>query len=224
MLSTGNDIISLAGINIPRTKQVQFYNKVISSAELELYHTSGVIQMPFEIFVWLAWSVKESAFKYLQRHQPDLTFSPRKINIRRIKFPEKNDVKNFESHQYETTSFQKEFACHGIVRCSNLFFHFRSVVHDDLIFTIVDSDGSFGNILWGIKTIELSDHKSQSAAVRAFLLQRLNVLFPNCKLKIDKTLSGCPVVLNGTEELGIPVSLTHHRNFIAYSFLLNDCC
>jgi phosphopantetheinyl transferase (holo-ACP synthase) len=222
MLSTGNDIISLAHINIPRTNQVQFYDKVISPSELTLYHTSVDLQVPFEIFVWLAWSVKESAFKYLQRHQPDLLFSPLKINIDCIKFSPKKDIENFGSHRYETISFQKEFASYGIVRCGDSFFHFRSVIHDDLIFTVVDSDGSFGNIWWGIKTIGLADHKSQSAEVRAFLLQRLNVAFPDHKLDISKTSAGCPIILHDGKELTIPVSLTHHRHYVAYSFVLNE--
>ena len=72
MISTGNDIVALKAINVARTKQQNFYSKIITVSEKALYdeHFSG--RLLFEHFVWLAWSVKESVFKYLQRINPDL--------------------------------------------------------------------------------------------------------------------------------------------------------
>ena len=68
MISTGNDIVALKAINVARTKQQKFYNKIITGSEKALYEGQFSERLPFEYFVWLAWSVKESVFKYLQRN------------------------------------------------------------------------------------------------------------------------------------------------------------
>ena len=80
MLGTGNDIVALAAINVERTRQSNFYSKILSLSEQQLYNELQS-QLPFENFVWLAWSVKESAYKFLKRFMPDLVFSPTKIMI-----------------------------------------------------------------------------------------------------------------------------------------------
>jgi phosphopantetheinyl transferase (holo-ACP synthase) len=220
MLSTGNDIVSLGHINTLRTKEMKFYNKILTPSELRLYNTEVLTEISFEIFVWLAWSIKESAFKYLNRSMPDLIFSPLKINIQSLTLP-RIAAKNFGSPQYETTSFNEEFACHGIVRCGLAFFHSRSVIYHELIHTVVNKDESFGNIWWGIKTIACSDDQNQSSEVRSFLLKKLQAVLPGRKLTIDKTVAGCPVILNEAKEVDLPVSIAHHHHFIAYSFLLS---
>lgn len=221
MLSTGNDIISLGHVNMQRTRHVQFYDKILSEAELALYNTEAVAEMPFELFVWLAWSVKESAFKYMQRNIPDLLFSPLKINIRSIKFPASHTISNFGRLPYEATSFPSEVTYNSTVKYGDAFFYSRSIIHHELIHSVVNKDESFGNIWWGIKAIEYNDHKNQSAEVRSFLLQKLNSVLPGHKLTIGKSPNGYPVILNETSEIDIPVSFTHHHHFIAYSFLLS---
>ena len=221
-MSTGNDIISLEHINVQRTKQKQFYDKILSPSELELYNTEAIAEMPFEIFVWLAWSVKESAYKYLKRHTPGLRFSPAKINIHSITPPGSYTIKKFGYLQYEKKSFHEEVVYHGTVRYGAAFFHSSSIIHHELIYTVVNKDESFGNLWWGIKTIGFSDHNHQSAEVRAFLLKRLHAILPDHNLTIDNSTGGFPVILNERKEMDIPVSFTHHHHFIAYSFLSGD--
>jgi len=221
MLSTGNDIISLAHINTLRTREMRFYDKVLTPSELEIYRAGDCGSMPFEIFVWLAWSIKEAAFKYQSRSMADIVFSPLKIHIQSINYPQQNAIKNFGRLQYETTSFPEEFAFQGIASCGGAFFHFRSVIYQELIHTVVNKDEAFGNIWWGIKIIECSDHQSQSAEVRSFLLKKLQAVLPNQKLSIAKTEAGRPVILNEAKEMNLPVSITHHYHFVAYSFLLS---
>ncbi len=53
MLSTGNDIVALNAINVTRTKQPQFYSKILTPSEAELYNQPDFAALPFEIFVWL---------------------------------------------------------------------------------------------------------------------------------------------------------------------------
>ena len=219
MISTGNDIISLDYIDIHRTRQKQFYNKVLTNSELKLYNNDDVLQMPFELFVWLAWSIKESAFKYLKRHVSDLIFSPLKMNIQSIKGPAPNTIIDIQGLPYEATSFLEQISYLATIEAGPYLFHSRSIINQELIYTIVNQDESFRNVWWGIKAIDAQDHKNQSAEVRSFLLKKLQEVLPYHTLSLSQNLHGCPVINDEKKEVNIPVSLTHHHGLVAYSFL-----
>ena len=64
MISAGNDIAALAKVNKERIPQPRFYSKILSDSERALYHQPQLTILPFENYVWLLWSVKESVYKY----------------------------------------------------------------------------------------------------------------------------------------------------------------
>src|SRR5437879_4917257 len=101
MMSTGNDIVALKAINIARTKQYNFYKKVISVSEKDLYDRQFSDKIPFENFIWLLWSVKESVYKYLQRITPQLVFSPARIIISQIHLPSGNTTTTLEGRDFD---------------------------------------------------------------------------------------------------------------------------
>ncbi|MGZ3833295.1 MAG: 4'-phosphopantetheinyl transferase family protein, partial [Mucilaginibacter sp.] len=107
MISTGNDIVALKTINIARTKQQNFYRKIISASEKDLYDRQISDKLPFDVFVWLLWSVKESGYKYLQRITPELVFSPTKIIITQLALPADNFVEQFEGRGFDEDSVYK---------------------------------------------------------------------------------------------------------------------
>jgi phosphopantetheine--protein transferase-like protein len=220
LISTGNDIIALSAIDQQRTKQERFYTKILSPSELELYYHKAYAAMSFENFVWLLWSVKESVFKYQQRNIPTLLFSPVKIVIQGIDFPESIVVTKFETVQYESSLFYDGEFYNCKVNAGRDIFYSRSKIHDELVYTVVDNSDKFENIWWGIKFISHSDHNNQSKAVRSFVLNKLNTVFPSDNLTIKQRVTGYPLVLKGTNQIDIPVSFTHHGHFIAYSFVL----
>ena len=223
MKSTGNDIVALNVINRLRTNQYNFYSKILSVSEEALYSRPGFAQMPFEEFVWLLWSVKESVYKYQKRIVPGLVFSPAKIIIQRIDPPFRQALKSFGGIQWESNKNESsEELFKGVIICGSYIFYSRSKIHDELISTVVSNDKHFENTRWGIKSIEDTAYKNQSKAVRAFVLEKLNSLLVGGyeNLSISKNRQGCPVVLKGAMEMNIPVSLAHHDHFIAYSFLL----
>ena len=230
MSSAGNDIVALKAIDKLRTRHHRFYSKILSDAEQSLYRRQQGTEMPFENFVWLLWSIKESVYKYLKRSTPGLVFSPTKINVRNIDLPGipggpyySSSAAKSESTQWESreTGSCKEFY-KGIVLFESQSFHFQSKIHPAFIATVVNDTDSFENIWWGIKQIGHSDYESQSVLVRDFVLNKLNVVLKEGKddLRIGKNRMGYPVVLKGEEEMNIPVSLAHHDHFIAYSFFL----
>src|SRR5476651_714407 len=91
MSSIGNDIIALKTIDVPRTQNPRFYSKILSPAEQLLYQ-SCCPTLHFHHFVWLLWSIKESAYKCLQRLQPELVFSPVKIEISHLDVAKKSPL------------------------------------------------------------------------------------------------------------------------------------
>ncbi len=80
MKSAGNDIVALNAVDHQRTVSANFYSKFIIPAEQDLYKQSPAMEtVSFCSFVWLLWSVKESAYKFVKRLQPELIFSPSRL-------------------------------------------------------------------------------------------------------------------------------------------------
>ncbi len=222
MTSIGNDIVALRAINITRSKQFNFYSKFISKAEENIYNQQLSNGISFENFVWLLWSVKESVFKYLQRIKPDLVFSPSKICITQLRIPTQNLVMEFEGNKTEGRGFNDETVYKTEVAFGAHTLYSRSVISSEFIFSAVNQEDDFENINWGIQLITSSDPEYQSKDVRMLLIKRLMILFPGVELSVDKSPYGYPVLLiNGTEETAIPVSLAHHDHFVSYSFKLS---
>jgi phosphopantetheinyl transferase (holo-ACP synthase) len=222
MKSTGNDIISLNAINETRTKQSGFYSKILSPTEKTLYDQTGFKKIPFENFVWLLWSIKESAHKYLQRITPGLIFSPTKFAVNHLQIPIGYDIKNFGTRQVESIGFDDLKVLKGTVIFGSDTLFLRSVMYNELIISVVNRNENFESIGWGVKLIEKSDPDYQSMAVRAFLVNKLNALFTADNLVISKNQHGIPIVLKGDKELTIPISLSHHDQLIAYSYNFGD--
>lgn len=248
MSSTGNDIISLHAIDKERTRYTGFYSKILSAAEQGLYERLALqglyeghafqgpfagespARMPFELFVWLLWSVKESAYKYLKRTEPGLIFSPTGIIVRQIDLPS-GPVTNFEGGQWESAMQRLpgsagdcpgERFCTGTVCHGSAVLYFRSTIHTEYIATVVAGEEGFDNVWWGVQRIDHPSHEHQSKMVRDLARQRLNAVCPGDELSIRKSPSGHPIVCKGDMEMKIPVSLAHHGCFVAYSLSTAD--
>lgn len=216
MVSTGNDIVALKAINVARTKQQNFYSKIITDTEKALYDERFSDRLPFEQFVWLAWSVKESVFKYLQRINPELIFSPSKIRMSGLLVPVTGRAPDLEGRD-----FDGETVYRGVVNFSPHTLYSRTIISEDFIFSVVNHTDNFEKVMWGVKKIDSTDADDQSKAVRTFALAALNSLFPDSELEIDKNSHSCPIILKDEVEISVPVSLAHHDHWVAYSFAVS---
>jgi len=210
--SAGNDVIALDAINVQRTNDSRFYSKFVTPPELELYHP----QLPFETFVWLLWSVKEAAYKYLQRYNAGLIFSPAKLIVQTVYRPDNFKPTPFIS-TWENDNTNEQFVTGTITDGTN-HLYFRSKIHTNVLATVVDEDESFANTCWGIHQIEQMDSKSQSAGVRKFALNRLRTIIKQDGLSIGKSKDGYPTILNLIGPMYMALSFAHHENFVGYSF------
>ena len=218
MTSTGNDIVALKAIDIARTKQPNFYKKILSVSEKELYDQQFAGKIPLENFVWLLWSIKESAYKFLQRITPDLVFSPTRTIVSQIVSPAGN-----ETIKLEGCGFDDDNVYTALVTFGDDTLYSCSIIDEEFIFSIVNQGDSFEYTCWGIKLIDSPEREYQSKAVREFLMERLNVLFPNSDLQIGKSRHSYPVILRDRVEIELPVSLAHHDRYVGYSFQVNSC-
>ena len=201
MISTGNDIVALGSINKQRTCEPRFYSKILSVVEQQLYHQPELAALLFENYIWLLWSVKESAFKYLKRNNHQLVFSPVKINVLTVHA-------HPDQHYSGSLRFEQD----------NLFF--RSIITNDWISTVVNEDDNFEYIFNDVQQIEHDDYQHQSAAVRKFALDKLNTFFEG-EFKLEKSELSLPVLMRDGELVNTPVSLSHDGYFVACSFNFN---
>ncbi|HEY8929839.1 MAG TPA: 4'-phosphopantetheinyl transferase superfamily protein [Mucilaginibacter sp.] len=218
MISAGNDIVCLSTINAARTNQYKFYSKILSDAEFPLYNEFSLAGIPFEIFVWLLWSVKESAYKFLQRHQPGLIFTPVKFVVTSLQLPAGLQLTSFGLPQLTGSGFDSTVA--GIVNYDSFCLHSRSLLYNELIATVINGDSHFNHITWGIKVVDSDDTEKQSLEVRSFLIESIKEVFGEGNFRVDKNVHGCPVLVKNGEEMDVPVSLSHHEGFVGYSFPL----
>jgi phosphopantetheinyl transferase (holo-ACP synthase) len=220
MISAGNDIVSLVSVNIPRTQQPAFYNKILADTEIDLYEQAYAGIISFANYVWLLWSVKEAAYKYLQRFDTGLVFSPTKFMVSDLCKPVQAFNLDFKAAQLEGTGFDEQTAWACNVSYGSEKVYSRSILYPNLIHSVVNGTRDFNKVYWGIKTIADADPEQQSAAVRDFLVNKARIVFNNDELQAGKSKSGLPVISDGSEEMALSVSLSHHELFVAYSFAL----
>ena len=200
MKSAGNDIVALTAVDQQRTVSPNFYSKFIIPPERELFEQSSAMKtVSFCSFVWLLWSVKESAYKYFKRMQPELIFSPSKIVVAEIEVSD-------EGFFTGTLSFQ------------NTALYYRSQITDEHIATIVNDEQTFAGVYHDVTKINKADNESQSAAVRQLALQKLQAILKLNDLSISKSDVGYPIVMQDTKLLDVALSFAHHDFFVGYSF------
>jgi hypothetical protein len=201
-MSTGNDIVALGATDRDRTCRYRFYSRILSPAEFSLYDRLSSARLSFHSFVWLLWSIKESAYKYSSRSKPDLVFAPLKIGITLV------------------TPLDDFFE--ALIPCGSHMLYSRSFVTEETIMTIVSGDRDFSDTRWGLHRIADPKYASQSSKVRAFALESLTAALPDTAFRIVKTPGGPPVLWGNDHPTGIPISFAHHDRYVAWCYRLNN--
>jgi phosphopantetheinyl transferase (holo-ACP synthase) len=202
IVSTGNDIVDFAATDPRRTGSYRFYSRILSGEEVALYDAPALGELPFDRYVWLLWSIKESVYKYTSRTDNGLVFAPLTIPVLQLDAPSGD-------------GFYKSMVIYG----SEILYS-RSIITDRMIVTVVSNDENFDHTWWGFRSVDEAGYANQSASVRTFALGKLSAALSRPDLRIEKTAAGYPVLLAGKELLDIPVSLAHHGHFVAYSYRL----
>jgi phosphopantetheinyl transferase (holo-ACP synthase) len=217
-ISIGNDIVTLANTNAARTREKRFYSKFLTEAEVNLY-SNNTSAFSFEQFAWLCWSIKESVYKFQQRLQPQLAFAAGKINIQKINIPLKPQCFFAEKDLFEMNCLPVEHCYTSLTFIGSIPFYSRSFITDELIYTVTADEVYCNNIYWGIKKIEDASYYIQSQSVRMFASQKMSQVLNSDEADILKTKAGYPFIKQYPQ---IPVSFTHHHQFIGYAFVVGE--
>lgn len=217
MKSAGNDIVALNAIDIQRTRDIRFYSKFITDNELAIYQQQSTT-LTFEIFVWLLWSIKESAYKYQQRHDAGLIFSPIKFVVEHLNIPPNFTLTPINGNHWDNDTPTNYIT--GTVSFGNTQLYFQSYITPDLISSVVNDDEPFAQVHWGIQSIKQTDSEHQSIAVRKLALAKLRSVSNADNLRIINSDIGYPVVMEGTTPLDVALSFAHHDRWVGYSFVL----
>lgn len=202
MISTGNDIVSLERINIKRTNEYRFYSKIAGTSEQELFHFVQS-QIPFAHYVWLLWSVKESAYKYFKRLDAQVNFSPLKFVVTEIHFDKSNERTKNKFFTGCTTFQQRE-----------LFF--ISEYNDSFLHSVVHATNNFDTVFAGHTTLQSDLYEHQSLAATQLLQKGFSNHF-NQLIHVKKNEAGCPEIIFDEKKSAIPVSISHDGFFVGYS-------
>ncbi|MDE1191996.1 MAG: 4'-phosphopantetheinyl transferase superfamily protein [Arachidicoccus sp.] len=216
MTSIGNDIVSLKSERSGRFAQKEYYSKILSPYEEALYHRIQSLPLSFKDYVWLLWTIKESVFKFYKRNNSELLFHPQKIVVKNI-----NEQKFIPDKNLAVEGFvlNEKLYLKGTADLNdNLHVFFSSILTEDFIFTITSSSENSENLFSGIKQIKNSDYSIQSSAVRNFIMNKLQSVFPLSFLEIKKNNEGIPVLIKDGRPSGLLISFSHHERWIAYSF------
>ncbi len=216
MISAGNDIVSLAHTDKARTERPAFYQKILSTTEIERYEQVYHQFIPLHYYVWLSWSAKEAAFKYLQRHHNGLVFSPTRFTVIDF-FPPVRRSSTLQVKELNDETFDMDEAYYGRINYATDTLHFRSHLSDEVIHTLVDTDQSFNNIRWGLLLTDDDSPAGLSAAVREAAIGRLNALFDDNAV-ILKDERGIPLISRVGQDSTDPISLSHHGKYVGYAF------
>jgi len=215
VISAGNDIIDLSQVDKDKTCQHKFYSKILSSAEQVLYQQTELAALPFAHYVWLLWSVKESAYKFLKRNQPELLFSPIKIVVESI------DI--YEEQQSSDSDFlasdNKIRRYKGKLTSGKQTLYFRSNITDKWIASFVNHDERFENVHVGVQTIDEQTYLAQSTSAKTLLIKSLNVYLKGA-IDIEKSTIGYPMVFCDSKKTDIAASLSHSGIYVSYAFNL----
>ena len=154
MKSTGNDIVALDATDPQRTGNARFYSRILAAGEQSLFSQQAFPDLPFDQYVWLLWSIKESVYKYEQRIRSGLAFAPLKITVGKLLPPRKDE-------------FYK-----AVVQSGSRTLYSRSIIRRAMIASVVSEDEVFEHTRWGFTPIEHSTYADQSASVRTLPRRR----------------------------------------------------
>lgn len=215
MQSTGNDIVALDKVDHRRSSEYRFYSKIISPEEIKLYHQPGMddlrpAETGFSVFVWICWSVKEAAYKFLKRNISELSFAPIRFIIESME--RVDDAEGF--HFYTSSAITKT------VYGGNLSVHghrilFKAIVTDHMITACAFRNGD--RFFSAVHEILSEEREHQSQAVRNYCLMELQSALSVNDLRIDKHADGYPLLMDGIKEVALPLSFAHHGRFVGYS-------
>jgi hypothetical protein len=231
MDSAGNDVVAFHLTDPARNAQPRFYNQILSPSEIQLFRSGAVptLSLParsvptlsvtavssptpsipaaagqfdsFHIYLWMCWSIKESAYKFLKRHNPNLRFSPTSLEVSITDGKWNNNVLRGQ--------------------IDHLFWN--TVISHKGIRTTVHNSEDFTGVCTGFDSLPADKEptpENQSAQVREYFLRSMTEIDAHANWTLGKHPDGYPLVYKDGILQPIPLSFAHHGELLGYSYFL----
>lgn len=196
----GNDVISLiASSHSPKSRSQRFMDKIFTLNEQRFLKNQNEAQR--ETWIWLFWSMKESAYKSYFKQFRKRYFAPKMFDCFINLSPDEEcgcvvgSVKTL-FQDFCTQSYILEDCIHTVA-----FLNERQVIHDHCF------------------PIDSEEYAVQARMVRKLLCSELASL-EGCNVedvKIKKDRQGIPKAYINGHIAGFDISLSHHGTFGAYA-------
>jgi hypothetical protein len=135
-----------------------------------------------------------------------------------LEIPADYAIASFSGDEITSKGFNGFIVLNSVVSHKNDSLYSKTIIYKEFISSVVNHSQNFDDVYWGIKRVENTGNKFQSAAVRAFAIDELQEVLGIKGLVINKNADEVPVLVNGNEEIGVAVSLSHHERWVGYSF------
>lgn len=196
----GNDVISLiTSSHSPKSRCQRFMDKIFTLNEQQFIHSKEAEK---EQWIWMIWSMKESAYKSYYKQFKKRYFAPKMFDCY-INVHQEGDDKDCVLgtvktlfQDYCTQSYILEDCIHTVA-----FVNERQVIHDYCF------------------PLETEEYAVQANSVRLQLCSELASL-EGCgveDVQIRKDIRGIPYAYIGGEKAAFDISLSHHGTFGAYA-------
>ncbi len=188
---TGNDIVDIATARVESNwKRPGFLQKIFTQQEQQYIHNA---QIPDQV-VWRLWSMKESAYKIYSRQYDGRFFAPHKLSCNLL-----NDAT-------------------GLVTIENTTYHTITGSTKNYIYTIAGNEPPKSDLI--NDCFEIPQHyNAQQEFIYKKLVASYAVINAEDKnnLTILKNEKNAPFLYCKKEKISIPVSITHHGNYAAFT-------
>jgi hypothetical protein len=220
-MSLGNDLVCLATVGqMGRLRQQRFLDKVCVAAEQRLLRQT----VAPEASLWWLWSLKEAAYKYSQRLQPDLPFRPTQYTLLEpIDLPKIVNTRTWVSKGFDLPTATGTYLQTPIgsvwgasVRTSHC-----------LMSVVAASSQHLQTVRWGIVPIGTDHRETQSSEVRRVVAEHYRAyhhLPAHTSLTFGKAGqnaagAGWPTLQINYQTQPCLLSFSHDGPYVAYALL-----
>lgn len=189
---TGNDMVDLATAAVESNwERIGFLQKQFTWEEQQYIQEAAIP----EVMVWRLWSMKESAYKIYNRQYGFRFFAPLK----------------FSCHLFDGTT--------GAVNIETICYQTISTISKEYVYSVASGMNSaplLANQCFNITELQKSDQLpfiyqtmiEHYAQLRG--IEKINIL-------LMKNEHGAPFLHGKTDNSNVPVSITHHGNYAAFT-------
>lgn len=220
-MSLGNDLVCLTAVRqMGPHRQQRFLNKVCVAAEQRLVQQAAAP----EASLWWLWSLKEAAYKYSQRLQPDLSFRPTQYALLGpVNLPEIVNIRTWANTGFDLTTPTGTYLKTPLGPVWGASVRTRHC----LMSVVAASAQHLQTVRWGIVPIGTNRRETQSAEVRRVVADHYRTRYhlpAHASLTFGKagqnaTGAGWPTLQIDQQPQPCLLSFSHDGPYVAYALL-----